>query len=67
MKQPLPADTQAMLNCLQKTIHETLERKRRLGQYAIIAENGRIIKLQPDSQTVNEEQSDYNASSDQQS
>lgn len=64
MKEPIPADTQAMLNSLQETVSETLERKRRLGQYAVVRENGHIRKLQPTensiSQTLNEDKSEYN-------
>ncbi|EDY81697.1 hypothetical protein VDG1235_1315 [Verrucomicrobiia bacterium DG1235] len=41
MKVQLSADTQAMLDSLQKSVRETLERKRRLGQYAIIGKNGK--------------------------
>lgn len=67
MKEPLPTDTQAMLDSLQKTVRETLERKRRLGQYAIVGENGQIKKLTPESHMVGEDKSEYNTSNDQQS
>ncbi|TAN80280.1 MAG: hypothetical protein EPN14_05405 [Gallionella sp.] len=29
-------DTQAMLDCLRQAVAKTLERKRRLGQYAVL-------------------------------
>ena len=38
---PLAPDTQEMLDSLRAAVAETLERKRRLGQYAVIWENGR--------------------------
>lgn len=59
-------DTQSILECLRRTAHETLERKRCLGHYAVVWENGQIRKLQPDespfSQTLNEDKSGYNPS-----
>lgn len=34
---PTPSpETQAMLDCLRQAIADTLERKRRLGQYAVL-------------------------------
>lgn len=42
--QPLSPDTQAMLECLQLTATETLERKRRLGHYAVLwSDDGPIL------------------------
>ncbi len=36
LNKPVPSpDTQAMLDCLRLTISKTLERKRRLGHYAV--------------------------------
>lgn len=43
----LSPKTEAILECLRKAVAETLERKRRLGQYAIVGENGQIKKLTP--------------------
>ena len=37
----LTPDTQAMLDCLRDAVSETLERKRRLGQYAVIWQDGK--------------------------
>jgi len=36
----LPKDTQNMLDSLRQTAQATLDRKKRLGQYAVIWENG---------------------------
>jgi len=59
-------DTQAILDCLRKTAHETLDRKRRLGQYAVVWENGHVRKLQPGdnstSQAIGEGNAEYNQS-----
>lgn len=34
---PIPSpETQAMLDCLRQAVTKTLERKRRLGQYAVL-------------------------------
>ena len=35
IKSTLSPDTQAMLDCLQLAVNKALERKRRLGQYAV--------------------------------
>ena len=37
----LAPDTQEMLNSLRAAVTETLERKRRLGQYAVIWKDGK--------------------------
>jgi hypothetical protein len=41
----LSADTQAMLDALQTAARETLDRKRRLGQYAIVWQDGQPQRL----------------------
>lgn len=56
--------TQAILECLRQTARETLERKRRLGQYAVIWKDGRVQKLIPSRQTdaplLSEDEQEYN-------
>ncbi len=42
-------DTQKMLNTLKKVAVETLDRKRRLGQYAIIWQDGEPIATGEDA------------------
>lgn len=44
----LPADCQQALDALRTAVAEALERKRRLGQYAVIWENGRVVRLEPE-------------------
>ena len=42
--EPLSPDTQAMLECLQQTAIATLERKRRLGHYAVLwSDDGPVL------------------------
>lgn len=67
MKKQLPADTQAMLDSLQKSVRETLERKQKLGQYAIVGENGKIEKLTFETQIVSEDKGEYNNKNGQES
>ncbi|WP_017324783.1 hypothetical protein [Synechococcus sp. PCC 7336] len=42
-------ETQQMLDCLQKVAAETLERKRRLGHYAIIWRDGKAVAIGEDA------------------
>ncbi len=43
---------QKTLAVLQQAVAEELEKKRRLGQYAVVWRDGRIVKLMPDGDTV---------------
>lgn len=36
---------QQALECLQKAVDETLDRKRRLGQYAVVWKDGKVVRL----------------------
>ncbi len=45
----LSPDTQEMLNSLRTAVAETLERKRRLGQYAVFWENGKPVFIGEDA------------------
>ena len=49
-------DTQAMLECLRQTAEKTLERKRRLGHYAIIWKNNAPIAIGEDAPIELQEQ-----------
>jgi len=41
---PMPdADTQAMLDCLRLAVAKTLERKRRLGHYAVLWDGNKPV------------------------
>ncbi|MDR5884631.1 hypothetical protein [Vreelandella janggokensis] len=57
----LSPDTQEMLDSLQTAVAETLERKRRLGQYAVFWENGKPVFIGEDAP-----HNDDTASDDQQ-
>ena len=48
MTVPAP-DTQQILECLQKVAADTLERKRRLGHYAIIWKDGKPVAIGEDA------------------
>lgn len=45
----LPPDTQEMLDSLRTAVAETLERKRRLGQYAVIWQDGKPVLVGDDA------------------
>ncbi|MEZ5535399.1 MAG: hypothetical protein R3F02_07210 [Thiolinea sp.] len=44
MKKP-SEDTQKMLETLQKAVNDALDKKRRLGQYAVIWRNNRPVAI----------------------
>ena len=44
----LSADDQRALDALRSAVAEALERKRRLGQYAVIWRDGRVVWIQPE-------------------
>jgi hypothetical protein len=43
----LSAEDQQVLDALRAAVTEALERKRRLGQYAVIWRDGRAVRLEP--------------------
>ncbi len=45
----LPLDTQEMLDSLRTAVAETLERKRRLGQYAVFWQEGKPVLIGEDA------------------
>jgi len=45
---------QVLLETLQKAVTDTLEKKRRLGQYAVVWRNGEPLKTHMDIETHNE-------------
>lgn len=56
-------DNQAVLKSLRFSVAKALERKRRLGQYAVVARNGKLTRLQPEEITplaAIEDQAPYN-------
>ena len=44
---PLSPDCQRALDALQAAVTEALERKRRLGQYAVFWQDGRPVRVIP--------------------
>lgn len=45
---PPSQQTQAMLKALQLAVAKSLEKKRRLGQYAVVWDNGQAVKTDGD-------------------
>ncbi len=45
----IPAKEQKLLDCLTQAVAEALERKRRLGQYAVVWREGRPVFVGEDS------------------
>lgn len=43
----LSADNQRALDALRSAVKEALERKRRLGQYAVIWRDGKVVRIEP--------------------
>ena len=43
----LSADDQRAFDALRAAVAEALERKRRLGQYAVIWRNGQAVRIEP--------------------
>jgi hypothetical protein len=50
----LSADDQRALDALRSAVAEALERKRRLGQYAVIWRNGEVVRIEPDNDASSE-------------
>ncbi len=44
----LSPEDQRALDALRSAVAEALERKRRLGQYAVIWHDGRVVRIEPD-------------------
>ena len=42
----LPDDTQQALDCLREAVAQALERKRRLGHYAVIWRDGQVVRIE---------------------
>jgi hypothetical protein len=50
----LSADDQRALDVLRSAVAEALERKRRLGQYAVIWRDGQIVRIPPQDRAPSE-------------
>jgi hypothetical protein len=49
MTHKIPLETQKALETLQKVAAETLDRKRRLGHYAVVWQDGRPVAIGEDA------------------
>ena len=47
---PLSAEDQQALDALRNAVAEALDRKRRLGQYAVIWRDGRPVRIGPEEE-----------------
>lgn len=54
----LAPDTQEMLDSLRSAVADTLERKRRLGQYAVIWQDGKPVLVGENAPKQTAEQDD---------
>jgi hypothetical protein len=50
----LSSEDQRALDALRSAVAEALERKRRLGQYAVIWRDGRAVRIEPDDDVAHE-------------
>ena len=50
----LSADTQLALDILRAAVAEALDRKRRLGQYAVIWRDGQVVRIEPEAEAPSE-------------
>ena len=54
----LSADDQRAFDALRAAVAEALERKRRLGQYAVIWRNDQAVRIEPDKDASSEHPSE---------
>lgn len=50
----LSTEDQRALDALRSAVAETLERKRRLGQYAVIWRDGQVVRITPEGDVSSE-------------
>jgi len=55
----LSMKNQRALESLRSAVAEALDRKRRLGQYAVIWRNGQVVRLEPDAPETTERSDDH--------
>lgn len=53
-KVKLSEEGQVMLDSLQKAVTQALEKKRRLGQYAVVWRDGKVVMIGEDAPKVSE-------------
>ncbi len=49
MSKPTTPDDQKILDVLNRAVCKALDRKRRLGQYAVVWRNGQVAKVPPEA------------------
>ncbi|MBX3617887.1 hypothetical protein [Nitrosomonas sp.] len=52
-------ESQVILDALQKAVSQTLERKRRLGHYAVVCRDGKPVMIGEDAPKVSENPASY--------
>ena len=50
----LSKEDQQALDALRSAVAEALERKRRLGQYAVIWRDGQVVRIEPEEDASSE-------------
>lgn len=60
-KAKLSEKGQIILDSLQKAVSQALERKRRLGQYAVVCRDGKPVMIGEDAPKVSENPAGYEA------
>jgi len=50
----LSAEDQQALDALRNAVAEALDRKRRLGQYAVVWRDGRAVRIEPEEDVLSE-------------
>lgn len=58
-KAKLSEKGQVILNSLQKAVTQALEKKRRLGQYAVVCRDGKPVMIGEDAPKVSENPASY--------
>ena len=58
-KAKLSEEGQVILNSLQKAVTQELEKKRRLGHYAVVCRDGKPMMIGEDAPKVSEDTANY--------
>lgn len=59
MSEPIDTEGQKILDALNRAVCKALDRKRRLGQYAVMWRNGRVVKVMPDELPCSGEEKEH--------
>lgn len=60
-KAKLSEEGQVILDSLQKAVTQELEKKRRLGHYAVVCRDGKPVMIGEDAPKVSEDSANYEA------